>query len=141
MQKNLYDTVQAIYNHDLTDVLYQLREAVIAEAQTMDVGFESDKFFREQVIAGKLSALAALNVYDQAMKGPLIVDNIIAREDVEMGYDGQSVCCTIEHGTEIDGVHVYARLTLEATLPSEYIGVLVGLGRLRVVNSSVHCGV
>lgn len=140
---NIRETLRIIDAYKLVDQSQRQQDFIVHDAMLLGIPLEAIKF-RTTIMEGCISAEATIREYDDLFKnyGNIpVIEAMIDHPLATMGWEGKTIKVDIERDKRVAEVQVQSRLKLEATLPLDYIGVLVGLGRLHVTNSNVHCGV
>jgi len=147
----LRETLQQIDEYDALHTVEEYQRSIIGELLSVGLSFDledatlEDKFTtmiqRDVGILSQLSIGKWGGYYD-----PNNVEHVrqlaewaIDHKDAEMGYNGQTIVSVVRYESHVAQIRVKVEARVEVDLPLEYIGVLVGLGRLQITTSSVSC--
>ena len=148
----LRQTLNQIADYDILEFVDDYQRKVIAEL--VSVGLKID-LSEETSVEDKFSTMIQrdVGILSQLSIGkwggyynPDDVEHVrrlaewaIDHKDTEMGYSGQTIVAVVRYENLVAQVRVKVEARVEVDLPLEYIGVLVGLGRLQITTSNVHC--
>jgi len=135
---NLQDTTNLILEVDGFQIFNDLKNQALEEI--WDLGLPILKF-TDTIVPNKIVASTTYSEYTDRKDFYIVNKLLKCKNKLEMGYQGQTIIHRIRKEVIIKEVSISVSVVIERALPPDYIGALVGLGKLTVTSSSVQCNI